>query len=611
MQADSSVLFPFSSTCPHLARCKIGGLWLILLLSFFPLAPKGYPQTGFLKVQPTVKGATLFLNGKVVLRLRNPEDPHQAVRRAYLIAGRLQHFLDRGVKPEAVSYRKINGQWMILIGDYLLLTITAQDVQKGNTTPEALAQQWASNLKEALQVPALLTEPRSLLVPLGENRVLRLIGSAPGPFVFTLSPENLVTLQFDPAKREVLVLGKQVGEGLLTITTNGFSLQVPISVKEYAAQILPAKVIVTGKGPSLQLLQRLILRAVSQAILPKSNCVARWGYPPSHISRDARVVPISIEVSGEGYIPVLGELPVQIERTNLPVQNASILFYSNDPEMLRYPRRLYENTLQPKEVGRLLYHHQNMSSQPLFFFFEVTNLGQQPARLRVLEGFSPVIIDTYQAGHRAAASFLRNWLEGSGAVVDFQPGETLTLLSQRMAPKETVSGLYHLEALEGGPFLLQIYTQDAQGNGSRLGKPSKDVFPSPYKVLQGEYRVGDRWLFLSIGKEHIRDLNGRPLYGNYGVFYDLHLRLVNPSNNSAKIEILLEPSAGLARAIFLVNRELRESSHLQPTDEFLITQTTLQPRETREIRLLTLPLAGSHYPVRVIVRGSLNSAKIR
>lgn len=609
MQADSGILFPFSSTCPHPYRVKIKVLQLLLL--FFLLTSWGFPQTGFLKVQPTVKGATLFLNGKVVLRLRNPEDPHQAIQRAHLIAGRLQYFLDRGVKPEAVSYRKMNGQWMILIGDYLLLTITAPDVQKGNTTPEALARQWAGNLKEALQTPALLTEPRSLLVPLGENRVLRLVGSAPGPFVFTLSPEDLATLQFDPAKREILAFGKKVGEGLLTITTNGFSLQVPISVKEYAGQILPAKVTITGKGPSLQLLQRLILRAVSQAVLPKPNCVARWGYPPANISRNARTVPISIEVLGEGYIPVRREISVQIERTNLPVQNASILFYSNNPEMLRYPGKLYENTLQPQQTGRLLYHHQNMSSQPLSFFFKVTNLSQQPALLRVLEGFSPTIIDTYQAGHRAAASFLRNWLEGSGVIVDFQPGETLTLLSQQIAPKETVSGLYHLEALEGGPFFLQIYTQDDQGNGPRLGKASQDVFPSPYKVLQGEYRVGGRWLFLPIGKEHIRDHDGRPLYGNYGVFYELRIRLVNPSDNSAKVEILLEPSAGLARAVFLVNQELRESSHLQPTDEFLITQITLQPRETREIRLLTLPLAGSHYPVRVIVRGNPNSAKVR
>jgi hypothetical protein len=97
-------------------------------------------------------------------------------------------------------------------------------------------------------------------------------------------------------------------------------------------------------------------------------------------------------------------------------------------------------------------------------------------------------------------------------------------------------------------------------------------------------------------------LKGRVLRGNYGVIYRIAIRFTNPTNRSWQAQVVVEPTGGVVRGAFLVDGKLVELPLLRPHDEKVIHEFTLAPNQTRTVSVVTIPSAGSFYPIQLIAR---------
>jgi hypothetical protein len=103
-------------------------------------------------------------------------------------------------------------------------------------------------------------------------------------------------------------------------------------------------------------------------------------------------------------------------------------------------------------------------------------------------------------------------------------------------------------------------------------------------VLTATYVVGQRWQFIRIGEQAVRNhTQQRKLDGNYGVVYEVRVELVNPTNTVRDVELAFEPSGGEAGAVFAIGGEVRGVQRALPPKEFSITRIRLQPGQKRTI----------------------------
>ncbi|MFN4180123.1 MAG: hypothetical protein ACK4I8_07395, partial [Armatimonadota bacterium] len=111
------------------------------------------------------------------------------------------------------------------------------------------------------------------------------------------------------------------------------------------------------------------------------------------------------------------------------------------------------------------------------------------------------------------------------------------------------------------------------------------------------------WNFISVGRFGLKHpIKGRVLRGNYGVLYRISIKFVNPTNRSWRAQVVVEPTGGVVRGAFLVDGKLVELPLLRPHDERVIHEFTLSPNQNRTVNVITVPSAGSFYPIQIIAR---------
>lgn len=554
------------------------------------------------------------IEGRAVIYVsRRPAVSLDDFDRANVVAGRLAALIERGVDPSAVGVVRTARGAVVAAGNTRIVEVLPRDARRVGTTPEGLARVWALRLRELIAMPGLTATPSSLLIPLGESRSISIGGGASGPIEAVLS-SDAATAVVDSQRRTATVTGASVGDCVLTLRCEGAILDVPISVRKYAARVGRARVACTGSGPSRETLARLIERSALRAIVLEPGARARLEGPvPLPRNGTQGEVRVPVRAEGEGYIPVKADVPVAIEREALSPKEASYLYYSNNPEQVKRLGTLFAAPLELDKPARLLYHHQNMMERPFDLSVSLVNYGDAPARVHVLEGIATPQIDTVQIGHRAVARFLPSLFAHSGYVLDLDPGEKCLLLLQNIAPRYTASGIYQFRLLSGRSVWAFVRADDGWSIPMQQPpRPSRDVYETPRRVVEQEYVVGQRWAFIPIGKHAIKATNeDGALFGNYGVLYDIRVKARNPTDSPVTLEVLFEPSAGIARGVFWIDGSRVETEHLLPPKEYPLARYPLDAGASRDVRILTMPLAGSNYPATIIVRALRNSGQGR
>jgi hypothetical protein len=132
---------------------------------------------------------------------------------------------------------------------------------------------------------------------------------------------------------------------------------------------------------------------------------------------------------------------------------------------------------------------------------------------------------------------------------------------------------------------------------------SDHIYPSPAKLIETDYVIGQRWAFISIGRQALGSHNAQKrLDGNYGVTYDINVKVENPTTQMKKVRVMFDPTAGLASGVFIIDGELVSTKYAKPPDEIQLASYQLKPGEVRTVRIVTVPVAGSNYPANLVVR---------
>lgn len=93
----------------------------------------------------------IVAGGIVILRLRVTVGGMTPAQRTGALYERLNTIIsDREVKPSQVKAVRKGNDWLVMAGPHLFVTVTTPEAKANKTTPERLAQIWASNLGKAI-----------------------------------------------------------------------------------------------------------------------------------------------------------------------------------------------------------------------------------------------------------------------------------------------------------------------------------------------------------------------------------------------------------------------------------------------------------------------------
>ncbi|OFX17788.1 MAG: hypothetical protein A2Z18_08410 [Armatimonadetes bacterium RBG_16_58_9] len=568
----------------------------------------------------SVDASAVIINGQQAIRFKVPNGSLSTQQRAEITARRIAQLVSQGVDPKSIYAKPVGKeQARIYAGDTMICIATSGDARAAHTTPIYLADSWASNVRHLLLMPPIVLETQELLVPLGENRLLTVGGAAMGPIYARVANEEVAVVSVDSEGRVVQVLGRQLGETILELSVEGERAQAKVVVMKYAGRapgVCSAEV--TGSPCPAE----FIAYAADQAILGAAILEPGARVEVSNLQPTGgalgeggvRRLEALVKISGEGHIPYSSRTSVDVVNIPMPPDDVDLLFYSNNPERLEKYQTLFAGRLGPDETTRVLYHHQNTMGKRAHLIVEMINSGDIPARLRVTRGISGPLVDTVLVGYIAGKGFLKNCANNVSVIDTIPPRSRLVLVSDFLKDKETASGILQIRQLMGDDVYLRITAAqpwvDDVSMGTIAAAPnpvmlqlSDHIYPSPLKLLEAGYVVGERWAFIPIGNHALDDSNAqKKLYGNYGVTYDINVTLENPTSQTKKVSVMFDPTAGLASGVFIIDGNFVLTKYARPPSEVSLASYSLRPGETRDVRIVTVPLAGSNYPATLVVR---------
>ncbi len=589
---------------------------------------------------PSKSGISLTVGGKLIAVFRVPNGTTSPERRAQIAADRLKELIPSGLADEEVDARPRGEGWAVYVRGGLLMVATPAEAAERKETPEAVARRWAVNLKSVLKpsgnsakagskpqkaVAAVeKTAPKEssafgvaeseLAVPAGETRWMSVTGVAPGTFTVKTDDQQTAVARVVDGKKAVVVAGLAPGKATITVTSNGKDVSFTAWVKKWAGAVTSTpEGQVTGLTSPLSFVRRAAEQFMLDGISREPGTVVKVSGPPTGLKalgrgESAQVV-FPITISGEGYLTAETKVTVKVSNTVLPKEEAAFLLYSNDPESVREYGTLYEGAVSSEGPVRLLYHHQNRMGRPFLFQLQLINPGSEAALIQIIEGDAGPFIEPMQCGHRAGQKYLAAAMQDQGYVLRIAARSVRTIYSTMLPNLESVSGIYGLRILEGEDLVAHVQAV-AEAKTPEIGKDLLEaareephIYPSPKKDLKYEYSVGDKWTFMPIGKQPITGTNrARKLFGNYGVLYNISLKVNNPTNEMRTVRVVMAPEAGWARGVFVIDGKLIEAPQLAPPAEADLFSCKLGPGESRRVSIQGIPTGGSAYPLSLVVR---------
>jgi hypothetical protein len=419
------------------------------------------------------------------------------------------------------------------------------------------------------------------------------------------------------------VRSNDLGKDIITLRRGGAEVQVTVSVLPYAAKIVdPAPVEVTGSGPTAYRLGTLVSQSGLSALRPTSGAMVTLVNPvqpvKSPVMGKSLKTEVMVEARGKDMIPVRVGIDVPIIHRSVIAGPSEHLLFSNNPENVVSYGQLYHARLRTGG-NRVVFHHQNDLKNNFVGLVELINDSEDPSQVVWIGGEPGPMVDPVYVGFQAVSQHWGNLMNRNGLVVTVPPKSRLPLLMPQVKSTHTVSGIMELRTVAGPEPILRISAaksrQDAGISSPMVAVPLTDailanvmkpvayVYPNPNKQIKARHVVGKGYAFVKIGNKPITGIEGTPpLLGNYGVVYDIEVEVENPLPHSANVDFVFEPTAGLTGFVFTVDgRKVQQARTNQPAEPRL-ARIRLAPHEVRKVRVRTIPLSGSNYPVQLTVK---------
>ena len=573
------------------------------------------------------EGAVVVVNEVPVFRLRSRAvDGTSPEARAQRIADILENTVD----TSTVTIKRDRSNHILFLDEVRLVTITPSEAKLQLSTTAALAVQWASRLQSAFALPALKLSAVSITTYPGDNKVIKLQGSWAHLAEVQVDNSQVATATRIPGGIKVQTVG--VGDATVSVAYPDGLQTIEVSVRPWAVN-LPQNLVatVTGYPASAETVKGAIESALRTQLVaqPQTKVDFELGSPSLLSEGMARTIPVKISASAPNAFDRAGSVNVLVRNLGLVSRKDAELWYSNDPENVKQAGPLFSAPVVSNVPIRLLYHHINASTAPLYIRVQVVNDSDESAQIALMPGDCPPDKNPVRAGLKAALQYFRAWTSSSGEVVTIPAHSTIPISLRRLAVGETTSGLCGLRLVSGPksvllrtdawpPFPLEANWQPALVSSTpwRIvgSHPINDfdrapyqaslhIYPNPYRVEGVQYSVGGRYGFVRIGQKPIaRQDRTSQLDGNFGVIYNIDANVENKTAEATEIEVVFESSAGYSGGIFFVDGQVVETPLMQPKAETRIARFRVEPGSVKKFAIVTVPLSGSSYPATITIR---------
>lgn len=111
----------------------------------------------------------IYVNNQLVMRMRTEASGLSVKERADIVSERLTILLTNSEAYEDIMPVQIEGEIVVKMGDYLIVTVDKAVADLNNSYQQGLAWVWANNIREALGVSKLVENPLALLEPKPEQ----------------------------------------------------------------------------------------------------------------------------------------------------------------------------------------------------------------------------------------------------------------------------------------------------------------------------------------------------------------------------------------------------------------------------------------------------------
>ncbi len=555
------------------------------------------------QVVPEGSAWAIRVNGVLALRLRGPQAP----ARAREVARRLG-----GLPSDApnVTLAPDEGFVDVYVSGRRVVRVDRLEARANQTSPYALAAQWAQRLQAALSARSLSLPTSTVVLPVGASELVEVHTVPPGRPSVGPYDRRVVDVRWEDPQR-LRVVGRAVGKTTVQLRYGPAQRELHVWVRPLAGR-LPDRVeaVVTGDPAPADVVREAVLRSLERASRTEPGAfleVVPGELPPLRAG-EVWQGELPARIRSPFALPVEGQVSVTVRNQRLDLASPSRLLVSNNPERIAADGILFREVVGPGESVRMLYHHQNGAARDKVVTVWLRNPNPRPARVHLQLASPNAWHDTMGVGHAAARRFLELVGQKAGYVLELPARGDHRFTTQRTPPEHVVSGLLQVQVLEGGPLEVSVsvrtvYVLDRAVRWE-LGPDEKahprGVFGAPQVDVEAELVAGQPWS-AEIGRSRqLRDLRtGTLLEGDYGVTYRLRLSLYNPTDAPVDVELVLVASSGPAYATFLVDGQLVDLRFLAAGRSAPVLSTTLAPREVRPVELVTIPEAASWYPVRL------------
>lgn len=564
--------------------------------------------------------ASLKQGPTVILRLRGSDgtDAPAATEQA---AARLNRLAFAGLRAEDIKVtvdrpgggtrgrRRPAGDALLVVHGVTVVRLTAGQAALSGSTPAELVAVWAGRLRALFHDPYLFVMSDVVALPWGETRTVAIGGRFSAPVQASSRSPEVVAATLDPGRRAVRLRALDTGDVTVRLRAGSAEAALEVVARKWAARIAPtARLAVSGppEGNTDPWLLRAMRVAARAAVVEQPG--ARVTLEEVQLTRTRASVLAA--ASGRELLSLHRRIRVELTSAQEITAPPARAVLSNDPERVPGPQPLARARLEPGQVTHFLWHHLACGPGKLQVAVRLCNSGRTPAAVLVTGADSGPSKDEVYVGNEAMARFVGLTCSRRGEVFALPPRRQCELSRLGMSPGEVVSGVARMTLLSGQGVFVEVEAvapgscrDDLEPVPAALtpASPTRCLELPGYKALGTRQTVGEGWKFLSIGRTPEGDPRAARLRGDYGVLHDARITFDNPRGQRARLEVALRSGGGAARAVVVVEGQLRTTRLLREGDEEVIYECHTQAATTTA-NLRLIPQSGSNYPLTIIVR---------
>jgi hypothetical protein len=464
-------------------------------------------------------------------------------------------------------------------------------------------------------VPITIT-PQAGFVPVGATQTFTVNGTY-GTITAVAATAGVVTIAIDQDARTIALTGAAPGATMLTVSDmRGITTTIGVRVA-YPAGTLPTPISlrVTGDPASHEYLRELVQHAIMHATQLRPGAQAIVSTDDVHLgdlTQDmVAQVDVPVLLQGEQYFDVNGSAHVTIANIAVPRISPDILMVSDFPEKLTENGILFSADLRHEVPSRFLYFHYNPPGQPdRRIVLVAQNPSSEPATVQFISGLGGPSVNEMEAGHNATKNFLLDVVQNQGKLLQIPGNATLTIDEQNMPAGAIITNLMQLRVLEGSSVHLTLVAQNASDDPSdalttgqlltSTVRHARGIYTIPEFHFATQWNVNDEYLNLPIGQIPLPNtLAGEALAGDYGVLESFVVNVQNPLPTPQSIAIYEDPRGGHATGTYIIDGVLVQSHQVPPFSRYKLRQYVVPAKGFVRVTIVTMPEAGSSYPLRI------------